>query len=307
MYRKTAERKLKEIFGIDCFYDEQWKAIEKMLNGERVLMIERTGFGKSLCYQFPATQFSGMTVVFSPLIALMRDQVGALRKLGISANYINTEHTYEENTQIIEDALNDKIKILYIAPERQENIDWLEAAQKMHISMVVIDEAHTISTWGHDFRPAFRRIINLVKLLPDAFPVLATTATATRRVQEDIEKQIGGKITTIRGSLKRDNLLLQVLRVKSEDDKLCWLGENLPKLPGTGLIYTGTRADAEIYSQWLDSLGISVIYYHAGLGEERRREIEQGLKANQWKCIVSTNALGMGIDKPDIRTVRRGV
>ncbi|MCD8291162.1 MAG: DEAD/DEAH box helicase, partial [Prevotella sp.] len=246
--RQEAEKKLKEIFGIDHFYDEQWLAIDKIFKGERILMIERTGFGKSLCYQFPATLFEGITVIFSPLIALMRDQVNSLCKKGIPAAYINSEQSPEDNTLAIQDALEGKIKILYIAPERQENQEWIEATKKMKLSMVVIDEAHTISTWGHDFRPAFRRIIDLVKLLPVSLPVLATTATATKRVQHDIEQQIGGKLSTIRGDLVRPNLQLFVIRVKSEDEKLIWLAANLSSLPGTGLIYTGTRVDTGVYA-----------------------------------------------------------
>ena len=183
--RVEAEEKLKTIFGIEHFYDEQWKAIERILRGERILMIERTGFGKSLCYQFPATQFPGITVIFSvifsPLIALMRDQVRSLNKKGISAAYINSEQSQEDNTLVIEKALKGEIKILYIAPERQENQEWIEATRKMNLSMVVIDEAHTISTWGHDFRPAFRRIINLVQLLPQNLPVLATSYNHQRK------------------------------------------------------------------------------------------------------------------------------
>lgn len=194
MKREEAERRLKSIFGIEHFYDEQWEAINKILRGERILMVQRTGFGKSLCYQFPATQFEGITVVFSPLIALMRDQVKNINKKGIPVAYINSEQSSEENAFIIERAIKGEIKILYITPERQENKKWIDATRNMNLSMVVIDEAHTISTWGHDFRPAFRRIINLVQLLPVKLPVLATTATATKRVQEDIERQIGGAL-----------------------------------------------------------------------------------------------------------------
>lgn len=301
--RQEAEIKLKRIFGIDHFYDEQWRAIERIFRGERILMIERTGFGKSLCYQFPATQFDGVTVIFSPLIALMRDQVRNLCKRGIPAAYINSEQSYEENKLAIQRALNKDIKILYIAPERQENDEWIEATRKIKLSMVVIDEAHTISTWGHDFRPSFRRIINLVQLLPKHLPILATTATATKRVQQDIETQIGGQLTTIRGNLVRPNFELQVIKVQSEDEKMIWLAQNINSFTGTGLIYTGTRVDTEIYAKWLQFMGIKATNYNAGFDAETRKSIENGLMANQWKCVVSTNALGMGIDKPDIRFI----
>ena len=303
MTRSEAEIKLKRIFGLNHFYDEQWRSIERILRGERILMIERTGFGKSLCYQFPATQFDGITVVFSPLIALMRDQVRSLCERGISAAYINSEQSYEENQNSIQRALNGEIKILYIAPERQENEEWVEATRQLKLSMVVVDEAHTISTWGHDFRPSFRRIINLVQLLPQSLPVLATTATATKKVQYDIEQQIGGRLTTIRGNLIRPNFQLQVVKVQSEDEKMIWLAENLNAINGTGLIYTGTRIDTEVYANWLRFVGINATDYNAGFDADTRKSIEQDLMQNKWKCIVSTNALGMGIDKSDIRFV----
>lgn len=303
MTRSEAEIKLKRIFGLDHFYDEQWRSIERILRGERILMIERTGFGKSLCYQFPATQFDGITVVFSPLIALMRDQVRSLCERGIPAAYINSEQSYEENQNSIQRALNGEIKILYIAPERQENEEWVEATRQLKLSMVVVDEAHTISTWGHDFRPSFRRIINLVQLLPQSLPVLATTATATKKVQYDIEQQIGGRLTTIRGNLIRPNFQLHVVKVQSEDEKMIWLAENLNSINGTGLIYTGTRIDTEVYANWLRFVGINATDYNAGFDADTRKSIEQGLMHNKWKCIVSTNALGMGIDKSDIRFV----
>jgi ATP-dependent DNA helicase RecQ len=303
MTRKEAESKLMQIFKFNSFHDNQWEVIEHVLQGRRVLLIEKTGFGKSLCYQFPATQFNGTTVIFSPLIALMRDQVQKLQTLGISAKCINSNQTEEENSQIIEEAKNNRIKILYIAPERMENAEWLQTARVMKISMVVVDEAHCISVWGHDFRPAFRRIITLVNLLPVNFPVLATTATATKRVEEDIMAQIGKNIASIRGNLIRPNLKLLIINVTSEEEKMIWLGQNLLNIYGNGIIYTGTQVNTEIYSKWLNSLKINSIAYNASLDGESRKRIEQGLINNEYKCIVSTNALGMGIDKPDVRFI----
>lgn len=303
MTRQEAETILQRTFKIPKFYDEQWLTIDKILKGEKVLLIEKTGFGKSLCFQFPATVFNGTTVIFSPLIALMRDQVKKLTSLGIAAKCINSEQTPEENSQIINEAKQGKIKILYIAPERQENSEWIEATRQMNLSMVVVDEAHCISVWGHDFRPAFKRIINLVKLLPKGLPVLATTATAAKRVELDVAQQIGNNILTIRGNLMRDNFKLFVVKVSSEDEKLIWLGKNLNNLPGSGILYTGTRVDTEIYSKWFENLKISSTAYNAGLDADSRIAIENGLMSNKWKCIISTNALGMGIDKPDIRFI----
>jgi ATP-dependent DNA helicase RecQ len=303
MTRQEAELLLRRTFKLDRFYDEQWLTIEKILKGEKVLLIEKTGFGKSLCFQFPATVFPGTTIIFSPLIALMRDQVKKLQSLGISAQCINSEQTFEENTRIIDEAKRGRIKILYIAPERQENNEWIEATQQMRLSMVVVDEAHCISVWGHDFRPSFKRIIQLVKLLPKGLPVLATTATATKRVEADVAQQIGNNILTIRGNLMRDNFRLFVIKVKSDDEKLIWLGQNIGKLPGSGILYTGTRVDTEIYAKWFDHLKISATSYNAGLDVDSRIAIENGLMSNQWKCVISTNALGMGIDKPDIRFI----
>ncbi|MDX9923259.1 MAG: RecQ family ATP-dependent DNA helicase [Ignavibacteriaceae bacterium] len=303
MTRKEAEIKLKSIFGFEKFYDEQWKTIDLLLKGNRVLLIEKTGFGKSLCYQFPAIIFEGLTIIFSPLIALMRDQVRSLNEKGIQSRFINSEQSPEENKTVIQEALAGKIKILYIAPERQENQEWIEATRSMKLSMIVIDEAHTISIWGHDFRPAFRRIINLVELLPKGLPVLATTATATKIVEADVQTQIGNNVTTIRGNLMRENFNLFVIEVRSEDEKLIWLAEKLNRIEGNGIIYTGTRINTEIYSNWLNFMNISCIRYNARLEAAERKEIELGLMNNRWKCVVTTNALGMGIDKPDIRFI----
>ena len=303
MTRQEAEELLKKQFRLDRFYDTQWEVIQMILNGEKVLLIEKTGYGKSLCFQFPAILFSGTTVVFSPLIALMRDQVSKLNNLGIAAACINSNQKEYENVAVIEKAKKGELKILYIAPERQENSEWIEATRKIKLSMIVVDEAHCISVWGHDFRPAFRRIINLVKLLPRDLPVIAATATATPRVEKDIADQIGGGIKVIRGRLLRENFRLFVIKVSSEDQKMMWLGKNLNDLAGSGIIYTGTRVNTEIYSRWLAFLMIPATSYNAGLDVGTRVETEQGLLSNRWKCVISTNALGMGIDKPDIRFI----
>ncbi len=303
MTRTQAEKELKKTFKLDSFHDEQWEAIDKLLKKERVLLIEKTGFGKSLCYQFPATQFDGLTIIFSPLLSLMRDQVKKLAKLGIEARCINSEQLPNENSLSLKLAKSGKLKILYIAPERQENMWWLNSIKELKISMLVIDEAHCVSLWGHDFRPAYRKIVQLINQLPPNTPLLATTATATPRVEEDIAKQIGENAIVIRGKLIRQNLHLFVVKVKDEDEKLKWIGEHINHLEGNGIIYTGTRNNTEVYSRWLEFLKVPSIGYNAGMDVKTRLSVEMGLMNNRWKVVVSTNALGMGIDKPDIRFI----
>lgn len=303
MKRSDAEYKLKHLFGFQHFHDLQWAVIEKLLSGKRVLFIEKTGFGKSLCYQFPATQLHGITIVFSPLIALMRDQVRSMQAKGIRAAAINSNQEDEENEAIIAKAQNNQLDILYIAPERMENAVWIGAARDMKIAMIVIDEAHCISIWGQSFRPNFRRIVNLIKLLPKDFPVLATTATATPRVQNDIIQQVGSDLLPIRGQLMRSNIKLFVVKVKSEDEKFYWLAKYIPIIPKTGIIYTGTQANTDIYSNWLHFLGFNSASYCSRLDPESRKRVEEEFINNKYDCVVSTNALGMGIDKPDIRFI----
>ena len=204
---------------------------------------------------------------------------------------------------VISEAKQGSVKILYIAPERQENMTWLEEVRHMKLSMVVVDEAHCISVWGHDFRPAYRRIINLVNLLPKGLPVLATTATATKRVEHDVASQITGELKVIRGNLLRENFKLYVVNVQSDDDKLIWLAQNITKLDGTGIIYTGTVVETELISKWFEFLKIPARSYNSRLDADTRKEVESGLLNNEWKCVISTNALGMGIDKPDLRFI----
>jgi ATP-dependent DNA helicase RecQ len=303
MTRPEAEIQLKKLFGFDHFHDLQWEVIEELLAGHRILFVEKTGYGKSLCFQFPATQLKGVTIVFSPLIALMRDQVRSMLEKGIKAAAINSNQTTDENDAVIELAQSNNLEILYIAPERLENAAWISAAREMKIAMIVIDEAHSISMWGQSFRPNYRRIVNLVKLLPTSFPVLATTATATARVQEDIIEQVGSGLKPVRGRLLRSNISLSVVNVNSEDEKFYWLAVYMPKLAKTGIVYTGTQADTEIYSNWLQFLGYKSAAYSGRLDSESRKRVETDFIANKYDAVVSTNALGMGIDKPDIRFI----
>ncbi|MCK6611371.1 MAG: RecQ family ATP-dependent DNA helicase [Bacteroidia bacterium] len=303
MTRQQAEIQLQKLFGFRQFHDLQWQVIENLLHGRRVLFIEKTGFGKSLCFQFPATQLEGVTIVFSPLIALMRDQVRSMQDKGIRAAAINSNQEADENAAIIAKAQKNQLDILYIAPERMENAAWITAAREMKIAMVVIDEAHCISMWGQSFRPNYRRIVNLVRLLPKNFPVLATTATATPRVQEDIIEQVGTDLIPIRGQLMRSNIRLFVVHVESEDEKFFWLAEYLPKLKKTGIVYTGTQANTDIFSNWLQFLKFNSAAYSGRLDAESRMRVESDFINNKYDCVVSTNALGMGIDKPDIRFI----
>jgi len=304
MTRDEAEKILLSKFGLPYFYEEQWEAISKLLKRERILMIQRTGFGKSLVFQFVGIMLEGTTVIFSPLIALMREQVNRLKELNIPAAYINSTLSPEEKNEVLRNAEKGKYKLLYIAPERQEDEEWQQVVQRMRLGMVVVDEAHCVSTWGHDFRPSYRRIVNVVKQLQKDFPVLACTATATLRVQRDIEIQFdNSRLTVLRGDLSRENFSLNVIFCQNQEDKLSGVLRMVKSKSGTGIIYCGTQSETEIYSKWLEFNDIKATNYNAGLDDESRKRIEVALMNDDYKCVVSTNALGMGMDKPNIRFV----
>ncbi|MCL6531869.1 MAG: RecQ family ATP-dependent DNA helicase [Armatimonadetes bacterium] len=293
---------LRERFGFDAFRDGQEEAILAALEGRRVLLIQPTGWGKSLVYQMIAA-LRGLTLVFSPLRALMRDQVRqACERYALRADTVNSDMDEEEQQAVLERAVNGQIDLLYIAPERLSNPLWQEYQLRLPIRAVVIDEAHCVSVWGHDFRPEYRRIVHLVRLLPPEVPVVAVTATATPRVEQDVREQIGEPFHILRGALTRLNLRLFVQRVNSDAEKLVWLDHLLRLLPGSGLVYTATRGNSEWVAQYLQERGHTVAYYHAGLGAERTA-LEQQLIRNELKALVCTNALGMGLDKPDLRFV----
>lgn len=304
----SPEQLLKERFHISTgFHVGQRDIIERLVQGKRLLVIQRTGWGKSLCYQMASLYYPHLTLVFSPLKALMRDQCQRCNDVyGIPAGIVSSEFELAENRAMLERAVDGQLKILFIAPERLDNADWQRSVTQMRISMIVVDEAHCISTWGHDFRPHYQRIVRLLSALPGDIPVLALTATANKRVEADVLAQIGvGEqgAQVVRGSMQRPNLYLNVVELRGEREKLAYLAEFLPRLPGTGIIYTATQHDAEMVAAFLQQQGIEAEYYHAKRDEDVRQAIERQFMSNGYKVVCSTNALGMGIDKPDIRFV----
>ena len=299
------EQLLKERFHINTgFHPGQRDIIEQLVQGKRLLVIQRTGWGKSLCYQMASLYYPHLTLVFSPLKALMRDQCQRCNdSYGIAAGIVSSEFSLQENRATLELAVEGKLSILFIAPERLDNADWQSSVPRMRISMIVIDEAHCISTWGHDFRPHYQRIVRLLSALPSTIPVLGLTATANTRVEQDVLEQIGAAARVIRGTMWRPNLYLNVVRVSGDWDKLCYLGEVLLLRTDTGIIYTATQRDAVMVATFLQKLGLKAEYYHADREENVRSEIEQNFMKNQYQVVCSTNALGMGIDKADVRYV----
>lgn len=299
------ETVLRERFRITTgFHPGQREIIEHLRLGRRVLAIQRTGWGKSLCYQITSLYYPNLTIVFSPLKALMRDQCNRCNSIyGIPAAIVSSDFTREENLVTLARAQAGELRILFIAPERLNNVDWQNSVMQMHINLIVVDEAHCISIWGHDFRPDYRRIKRLLNILPRRIPVLALTATANKRVEQDILEQIGPSTLVIRGTMHRSNLWLHVVPLSGDVAKLAYLATALPQWEGTGIIYTTTRAQAEVVASVLQGADIDAIYYHAGRDNSMRQEIEKALMQNKCKVICATNALGMGIDKADVRFV----
>ena len=286
------------------FHTNQREIIERLIRGQRVLAIQHTGWGKSLCYQMASLYYPHLTIVFSPLKALMRDQCQRCNTAySLPAAIISSDFTSTENELTLQNAVMGHYKILFIAPERLSNALWHAYIPQMHISMVVIDEAHCISTWGHDFRPQYRRIVRFLSSFPKNTPVLALTATANKRVETDILHQIGLRTQIIRGTLQRPNLHLHAVHVNGDQEKLGYLAEVLLPRADTGIIYTATQSSAMIVAAFLKTLGMNAEYYHAERDDRIRQEIEQKFMANQYQVVCSTNALGMGIDKSDIRYV----
>ena len=295
------------------FRDGQWEAIDALVNRrERLLLVQRTGWGKSAIY-FVATRIlrdsgSGATLIVSPLLALMRNQVEASERMGIRAMTINSTNR-SEWPDLQREVLSDEADVLLVSPERLANESFMEELLlpvSGRIGLLVVDEAHCISDWGHDFRPDYRRLVNVLRRMPANMPIVGTTATANDRVIEDARRQLG-ELRVQRGALMRESLHLQTLRLPTQAERLAWLAEHIDELPGTGIIYALTQRDAEQVSAWLNQRGILVRPYHASVVHERyadsaayRQRLEQALDRNEVKALVATTALGMGYDKPDL-------
>lgn len=307
--RHRADQLLAALYGAGAaFRDGQWEAIEQLVeHRRRVLVVQRTGWGKSLVY-FVATRLlrergSGPTILISPLLSLMRNQLEMANRLDVRA--VRVDSTNQAEWSIAEQELTaDRIDLLMVSPERLANERFRGTtipAIARGIGLFVVDEAHCISDWGHDFRPDYRRIAAFIRSLPPAVPLLATTATANARVIEDIQAQLGGDVATSSGPLGRESLRLQNIRLRSQAERLAWLTEYLPALPGHGIVYCSTTRDCDRVSRWLATQGIDAPAYHGGVDD--RAALEARLLANDVKALVATVALGMGFDKPDLRFV----
>tara|TARA_R110002050_G_scaffold56512_2_gene127047 strand:- start:1317 stop:3410 length:2094 start_codon:yes stop_codon:yes gene_type:complete len=298
------------------FREGQWEAIEKLtVNKEKLLVIQRTGWGKSSVYFISSRilrdQGKGPTIIISPLLALMRNQIEAAERLGIKAATINSNN-FDDWKAIKNKVLRDEVDALLISPERLANegfIDKILFPIADKIGLFVVDEAHCISDWGHDFRPDYRRIVGILKVMPKGMPVLGTTATANDRVVTDIKEQLGG-INVLRGALTRDSLKLQNIVLKDQASRLAWLKENIPNLNGSGIIYALTIRDVIAVTDWLNECDIDAAAYYSGVTDENsentakyREQLEDALYNNEIKVLVATTALAMGYDKPDLNFV----
>ncbi|PZS33613.1 MAG: recombinase RecQ [Pseudonocardiales bacterium] len=311
--RAQAEVHLRALAGLDAVLrDDQWTAIEALVTDRRrALVVQRTGWGKSAVY-FIATALlralgAGPTVIVSPLLALMRNQIAAAERAGIHAATINSTNT-EEWARTYAAVNNGDVDVLLLSPERLNNPDFRDNVMPQLAAtcgLLVVDEAHCISDWGHDFRPDFRRLRTLLPELPDGIPVLATTATANTRVVADVADVLGlgrdgDDVLVLRGSLERESLHLGVLQLPTTPHRLAWLADHLDELPGSGIIYTLTVAGSQEVADYLRERGFTVAAYSGQTEQTERLAAEDDLINNRVKALVATSALGMGFDKPDL-------
>jgi ATP-dependent DNA helicase RecQ len=289
------------------FRNDQEVAIKTLVeDSNRLLVVQKTGWGKSFVYFIAAKMLRehglGTALLVSPLLSLMRNQIQAARRMGLTAETINSDNI-DDWSQIEHKIQHNSVDILLISPERLANQQFISRVMSSiagNLSILVIDEAHCISDWGHDFRPHYRLIERLIQRLPNNLRLLATTATANNRVMEDLEKVLG-KVHIIRGDLNRPNLTLQTINLPNQAERLAWMAEHLKKIKGSGIIYALTIKDAKQVTQWLKLQEIAVESYSGQ--SENREELEEALLNNRLKALVSTSALGMGFDKPDLAFV----
>ena len=291
---------LKQYWGYDDFRGIQREIIESIGAGHDTLGLMPTGGGKSITFQVPAMAAKGLCIVVTPLIALMKDQVANLRSRGIKAAAIYSGMKNSEVIIALENCIFGDYKFLYISPERISSEIFLKKIQKTDVSLITVDEAHCISQWGHDFRPAYRRISDLRALFPDV-PVLALTATATEEVAADIQQRLSfrnGK--SFRMSFERKNLVYVVRRTENKPQELLHI---LNRIEGSAIVYALNRKRTKEVADFLIANGIAAEYYHAGLSAESKDKKEELWKSGKSRVMVATNAFGMGIDKPDVRLV----
>lgn len=297
------KRTLRDVFGLDKLRPGQAEVIRSVLEGRNTLAIMPTGAGKSLCYQLPALHIPGTTVIISPLISLMKDQVDKLEGAGLEASQLNSALTSLETQENLEQIETESTDFIFVTPERFSNQEFLADLRTKTIDFVVIDEAHCISEWGHDFRPAYLSIGAALKTLGSPL-VLALTATATPAVTEDIEKQLDlGKLHVINTGILRPNLRYRVKRVTNEREKHEELVRLIQENEGAGIVYAATVKTVDALVEWLRGFDFKVGKYHGRLKASDRKQHQEAFMSGELKTIVATNAFGMGIDKPDIRFV----
>ena len=297
-----ALRVLKKYYGYTSFREGQEEIIKEILEGNDVLTIMPTGGGKSICYQVPALLLEGITIVISPLISLMKDQVDNINNLGIKSAYINSSLSSIEINNILNQAAQNEIKILYVAPERLESQAFLELISSINVSMVAIDEAHCVSQWGHDFRSSYRRISRVVSLLRNRPIVTAFTATATNEVREDIIKllELNNPKVFISGFDRKNLKIIIEKGINKKNYILDYINNNEDE---SGIIYCSTRKEVDSLYELISSKGLKVEKYHAGLSDDYRKTAQENFIYDKVNIIIATNAFGMGIDKPNVRYV----
>jgi ATP-dependent DNA helicase RecQ len=294
---------LRQHFGFEDFREGQREVIGSILEGKDAVVVMPTGSGKSLCYQLPALILDGVTLVVSPLIALMKDQVDALQARGLPATFINSSIPESEQLARIDALRRREHKLVYVAPERFRSGRFNSALQQIPISLFAVDEAHCISTWGHDFRPDYLRLRNVIRSL-GTVQTLALTATATPYVRSDIIQQLGlNQPQTFVSGFDRPNLSIEVVHTEKEREKIARIRSLAKQNPGSGIIYAATRKAVEQVGSKLKALDLRVTLYHAGMTDSQRVKAQDEFMSGRTQIIVATNAFGMGIDKPDIRFV----